>query len=78
MPALNTPKRQAMNVKIDKLGLAAFVAMSGEKIIEATADAVVFDTSKSGKEWRTAYANSEFSRFNGLMIEIRNLQKGTD
>lgn len=54
------------------------MAMSGEKIIEATADAVVFDTSKSGKEWRTAYANSEFSRFNGLMIEIRNLQKGTN
>lgn len=67
-----------MRVVVKNDGLAAFIKMQGGKIISATDKTVTFDSDKTGQEWRTAYVNSEFSSFNGQLIEIRNLKKGTE
>jgi hypothetical protein len=52
--------------------------MQGEKILSVTAHTVTFESDRTGQEWRTAYANSDFSRFNGSIIEIQKLKKGTE
>ena len=64
-----------MRVQVQNIGLAAYMRMQGEKILSATAQTVTFESDRTGQEWRIAYANSEFSRFNGLLIEIRNMKK---
>lgn len=65
-----------MRVTVKNDGLAAFIMLNGLKIQDSTATTVTFESEKTGQEWRTAYANSEYARFNGLLIEIRNLKKG--
>lgn len=67
-----------MNVQVKNLGLAAYMRLQGAEIIHATAQGVTFETDRTGQEWRTAYANSEFSRFNGMLIEIQKLKRGTE
>lgn len=67
-----------MKVVVKNDGLAAFMRLGGMEILSATEKSVTFESDRTGQEWRTAYANSEFSRYNGLLIEIRNLKKGTE
>jgi hypothetical protein len=67
-----------LRVRVENIGLAAFMRMQGAEIISATAHTVTFESDRTGQEWRTAYTNSEFSHYNGLLIEIQKLRKGTE
>lgn len=65
-----------MRVIVKNLGLAAYIKLQGEKITSSTEHTVTFESEKTGQEWRTAYANSDFSRFNSELINLQKLKKG--
>jgi hypothetical protein len=67
-----------VRVNVKNIGLAAYIKLHGVEIISATAHTVTFESDRTGQEWRTAYLNSEYARYNGLLIDIQNLKKGTE
>ncbi len=65
-------------VTTGKLGLAQFMRMGGAKLIDVKAKPdrlFVFESEKTGKEWRIAYAESPFSDFNTGLMELINIAK---
>lgn len=65
-----------MRVIVKNLGLAAYIKLHGGQIVSSTAHTVTFESDQTGQEWRTAYANSDFSRFNSELINLQKLKKG--
>lgn len=67
-----------MRVVVKNLGLAAYIKLQGGQIVGSTAHTIVFETDRTGQEWRQSYANSDFARFNSELINLQKLKKGDD
>ena len=60
------------------LGLAAYIRMHGEPLIEITQNReFIFNSWKPLEAWSIEYANSECSRHDNTLCELRRLLKTT-
>lgn len=75
-------KKPSVEEKIEKvmvvtkrLGLAGYMKLlAPDEFVEKTEDGkYVFESSKTGKEWRLSYAKSDFSRYNAEIMILRQL-----
>lgn len=68
-----------MQIKIKKLGLAAFIKMRSESETETKFikydDGFVFDSPKDANEWKVEYMNDPCSRFDKNLMELREFLK---
>lgn len=60
-----------MRISVSQLGLAAYIKMKGEKLVEVAGRNFVFETERPVSEWRVEYANSESSRHDAVLCELR-------
>lgn len=59
-------------IRIQKLGLAAFVKMKGATLIAVEDRAFVFESEKSETEWQLEYSNSCCMQHDALVCQLRN------
>jgi len=65
-----------MHVKTKDAGFAQFMKMKGAKLIQKAVDKTyIFESSKTRKEWRLAYTQTDYPEFNTGVIALLNLNK---
>jgi len=62
-----------MRVETRKLGLAAFIKMHNEKLLEVNSGKFIFESEKSESEWEVEYLNSCCHRHDTELIHLRKL-----
>lgn len=61
-----------MTVKVKQLGLAAYIKMSGAKLVRVEDRFFVIETDVPLEEWRLRYNDSCCMRHDSLVCEMRN------
>lgn len=60
-----------MKIHVQQLGLAAYIQMRGGQLIGVDQRQFVFETDRPVGAWRVEYTNSECSRHDALVCELR-------
>jgi hypothetical protein len=61
-----------MNIQVTQLGLAAYIQMKGAKLLKVEGRHFHFESDKTLSAWKVEYANSECSRHDALVCELRS------
>lgn len=62
--------------KTNRLGFAAYVKLSGAKVVGVSGHYFEFESTKCLIDWEVEYANSDERRFNDELIGLNQLRKG--
>lgn len=65
-----------MIIQVTQLGLAAYIHMQGGVLQQVVGRSFHFESEKSLPQWKVEYANSESSRHDALVCELRSHLKG--
>lgn len=60
-----------MKISVSQLGLAAYIQMRGLQLQGVKDKQFIFESDKTISEWRVEYSNSESSRHDALVCELR-------
>lgn len=66
------PAQKPKTISVSQLGLAAYIRMRGAPLVDVRGKQFVFETERDIHFWRIEYANSECSRHDALVCELRN------
>jgi len=62
-----------MRIETRKLGLAAFIKMRDQKLLEVDNGKFIFDSDKTESQWEVEYLNSCCHRHDTELIHLRKL-----
>lgn len=62
-------------MKIKELGFAAFLMLKGCKLKEYVESEWVFESEKQESVWRIEWINSDFSKFDKILLDLKNFRK---
>lgn len=68
-----------MKIQTKKLGLAAYIKMSGEKLVAADPETrlFTFESDKTANQWEVEYLNSCCHEHDSVLIQLRGLLQQT-
>ena len=62
-------------IKINELGLAAYIKMKGEKLTGYN-DGYIFESEKGESDWRIEYLSSESYRHDSELMSLKKFRRG--
>jgi len=65
------------NIHIRELGFAAFLKLKECKLVKFEQNEWVFESEKSESELRIEWVNSEFSKFDKILLDLKNFKRGS-
>lgn len=66
------------NISTNRVGLAAFMKINGASFLGKNSSGVyLFESEQQSREWRLAYAKTNYPAFNAEVVELLNLEKGS-
>lgn len=63
------------SIHIKELGFAAFLKLNGLKLVSFDRECWVFESEKEENELRIEWVNSEFSKFDKILLDLKNFKK---